>query len=217
MVSVTSNLQDLVTDTWINTSWEEFVAFADNPSYEKYNFYYHDGYMRIEPMSVGSSHSQDNAIISKVVSLYATVKNIRVKELINCSFRKIGVVEFQPDLSFYIGSDFRFPPRTNSPIDLNEFDPPTLVVETAASSLSDDLGMKRLIYEESGVREYWVEDVKGGRVIAFEISEGRSGRVQQSQVLPGLAIAIVEEALKRSLTEDDGEINRWLLQVFSQS
>ncbi len=28
-------------------------------------------------------------------------------------------------------------------------------------------------------------------------------------------IALVEEALKRSQTEDDGEINRWLLQTFS--
>jgi len=35
--------------------------------------------------------------------------------------------------------------------------------------------------------------------------------------LPGLAIALVEEALQRSQTEDDGEINRWLIQVFSQS
>lgn len=217
MANVTPTLQNLVTDTWVKAAWEEFVVLADDPKYEKFSFYYDQGYMRIEPMSVGSSHSQDNAIISKVVSLYATVKNIRVKELINCSFRKAEIGEFQPDLAFYIGSDFRFPPRTNSPIDLNEFDPPTLVVETAASSLSDDLGMKRLIYEESGVREYWVEDVKQGRVIAFEILAGRSGRVRESQVLPGLAIAIVEEALKRSQTEDDGEVNRWLLQVFSQS
>lgn len=217
MVSTSTNIQNLVTNTWVQTSWEEFLALADNPKYEKFSFYYDNGYMRIELMSVGSSHSQDNAIISKVISLYATIKNIRIKELANCSFRKSGSVEFQPDLSFYIGADFKMPPRSNSPINIDEFNPPTLVVETAASSLSDDLGRKRLIYEQLGVQEYWVENVEGGEVIAFEISEGRSGQVRESRVLPGLQIAIVEEALRRSQTEDDGEINRWLMQVFSKS
>ena len=54
-------------------------------------------------------------------------------------------------------------------------------------------------------------------VIAFSIADERSGEIQKSSVLPGLEIGIVEEALKRSANEDDGEINRWLLQIFSQS
>jgi hypothetical protein len=60
-----------------------------------------------------------------------------------------------------------------------------------------------------------VNDANARRAIAFAIAEGRSGEIQESQVLPGLAIAIVEEALQRSQTQDDGEINRWLLQSFS--
>lgn len=88
-------------------------------------------------------------------------------------------------------------------------------MENAASSRSDDLGQKRLLYERLGVQEYWVVDAKSSEVIAFAIAEGRSGEIQKSQVLPGLDIALVEEALKRSQTEDDGEINRWLLQTFS--
>jgi hypothetical protein len=51
--------------------------------------------------------------------------------------------------------------------------------------------------------------------IAFSIADGRSGEIQASQVLPGLTIALVEEALQCSQTQDDGEINRWLLQSFS--
>jgi hypothetical protein len=51
--------------------------------------------------------------------------------------------------------------------------------------------------------------------IAFSIADGRSGEIQESQVLPGLSIALVEEALQRSQTQDDEEINRWLLQSFS--
>lgn len=211
-----SPTQNLVADTWVKATWEEFMALADNPAYEKAKFYYEQGYLRIEMPPVGSSHSQDNSIAHSVVSLYATVKNIRIKSLVNCSFRRTGIREFQPDLAYYIGAEFRFPPRSNSPINLEEFPPPTLVIELGATSFNDDIGHKRLIYERAGVREYWVVDVNAGDAIAFEILQGRSGEIRESRVLPGLAIAIVEETLQRSLTQDDGEINRWLLQSFTQ-
>ncbi len=68
-----------------------------------------------------------------------------------------------------------------------------------------------------GVKEYWVVNVNAGQVIAFALAKGGSNRIQDSQVLPGLQISLIEEALKRSLTEDDGAISRWLLAIVSQS
>jgi Uma2 family endonuclease len=216
MVSSSSkSLQNLATDTWVKASWEDFLTLADDSTYANGRFYYHQGYLRIEMSPLGPRHGRQNSIISNVVTLFATLKNIRIVEFINTSFRKAGLDEFQPDLAFYLGSGLRVPPETNSPVDLNEYDPPTLVVEIGASSLSDDLGWKRLLYERAGVQEYWVNDANAREAIAFAIAEGRSGEIQESQVLPGLAIAIVKEALQRSQTQDDGEINRWLLQSFS--
>jgi len=215
MVSSSPNLQNLVTDTWVQASWEDFLALADHPTYANGRFYYHQGYLRIEMSPLGSRHGRQNSVISKVISLFATLKNIRIFEFDNTSFRRAGLDEFQPDLAFYIGSELRVPPETNSPIDLNQYDPPTLVVEIGASSLSDDLGRKRLLYERVGVQEYWVNDPNAREVVAFAIAQKRSGEIQDSQVLPGLKLALVEAALKRSQTEDDGEINRWLLQTFS--
>ncbi|MCL1464684.1 hypothetical protein [Argonema galeatum] len=61
-----------------------------------------------------------------------------------------------------------------------------------------------------------MNDANTGRVIVFAIAEGRSGEIQESQVLPGLALSLVEEALQRRQTENDGAITRWLLQTFSQ-
>ncbi|NEP19414.1 MAG: hypothetical protein F6J97_21405 [Leptolyngbya sp. SIO4C1] len=55
-----------------------------------------------------------------------------------------------------------------------------------------------------------------GQVIAFSIKAGRSGEIRTSQVLPGLMMDVVEAAPKRGQTEDDGAINRWLLEIFSQ-
>jgi Uma2 family endonuclease len=99
-------------------------------------------------------------------------------------------------------------------VDLNEYSLPNLIVEIAATSLADDLGEKRLLYERLGITEYWVVDVQRQQVIAFSISQGFSGQITRSIVLPTLEIATVEEALKRINTEDRGKINRWLIETF---
>ena len=208
--------EPVVTDTWVKASWEEFLALGDRPDLADGRFYYDRGEMRIELMPVGSTHGRHNFVISKVISLYASLNQIRIVGYSNVSFRQAAVRECQPDLSFYIGSDFRFPPQTDSPIDLNEFDPPTLAVEIGVTSLGDDLGRKRLLYEQLGVLEYWVVDARDRQAIAFEICQGRSGQIWDSQVLSGLGLSVVEEALQRSNTEDDGAIIRWLIQKFSQ-
>ena len=216
MVITTSPTKNLVTDSWVKASWEEFIAFADDSDCIG-RFYYDSNYMRIEMASVGSSHGRQNSIISKFVSLYATFNNLEVVEFINTSFRKKGMREFQPDLSFYIGSDLRIPPETNSPVDLDIYDPPTLVIEIGATSVNDDLGRKRLLYERSGVQEYWVDDAKERQIIAFLMTEGGSKEIRESIVLPGLSIDLVDEALKLSKVEKDARINRWLIETFSQS
>ncbi len=212
----TALVNSLATDTWVKASWEEFIALAEDPAYIDGRFYYHQGLLRIEMSPLGPRHGRQNSIISKAVSLFATIKNVRIVEFANTSFRKAGIGEFQPDLAFYIGSGLRVPPQTDAPIDLEQYDPPTLVIEMGSVSVSDDLGRKRLLYEQSGVEEYWVNDLNIEEVIAFAIADGRSGRVSKSLVLPDLAIALVEEAIKRSHLEDDTKINLWLLKTFSQ-
>jgi Uma2 family endonuclease len=212
---VIANLLNIVTDTWVNVSWDEFMEFVDHLDYQQGRFYYYENYMRIDMLPVGFRHGHHNATVSKVVSLFATLKNIKIIEATNTSFRKIGESECQPDLAFYIGEKIKFPPLNNSPVNINELAAPTLVVEIAASSINDDLGFKRLLYERLGVKEYWVMNANNDDIIAFEISDGGSRRIEESKVLPGLQIATVKEAIHRSLTQDDGEVNRWLLGIFS--
>ncbi|MEG4288166.1 Uma2 family endonuclease [Microcoleus sp. C2C3] len=207
----------LPTDIWVAATWEEFIAMADDPAYSKAKCYYRNGQMRIETMSVGPDHSRDNAIALFAINLFCTIKGISLNGLDNCSYRKTGVRECQPDVSYYIGERAQLAPSGSSIASLDVTPPPDLVIEVADSTLADDIGEKRLLYEELKVAEYWVLDVQKSQIIAFAIiADNGSRRIVQSEVLPGLTIAVLEEALRRSRTEDQAQVGAWLLAQFQQ-
>jgi Uma2 family endonuclease len=91
---------------------------------------------------------------------------------------------------------------------------PNLVIEVASSSLADDKGEKRLLYEDLAVAEYWIVDVQNVQVIAFAIENGGSRRITQSQVLPGLAISLLNEAFRLTRQTDQSQVIAWLLSQF---
>lgn len=215
MVSVSPASRNLITDAWVAATWEDFLAIATQPQFELARCYYDAGWMRIETMPIGSGHGQDNAILAAVVSLYGTLRDVAYVSFTNSSFRKTGEQECQPDLAYYIGkTEVQRPTKGSQPVDVDTWGPPTLVIEIAATTLSDELGQKHLLYERLGVAEYWVVSVETATVIAFKVADRGSYQIDASEVLPGLEIATIEAALRRSQTEDDGAINRWLLQQF---
>ncbi len=187
------------------------MVMMDDPQYEESRGYFDNGYMRVEMAPLGAGHSRQNVVVMNVVSLFAALHNVRLATFLNCSFYRIGERGCQPDAAFYIGDAFQLPGQDNSPIDVDGFGPPTLVIEIGSSSFKDDLGAKRLLYERLGVAEYWIVNVAEKQVIAFSIADSRSGEIRTSEVLPGLEITLVEEALQRSQTEDDSTLMRWLM------
>ena len=86
----------------------------------------------------------------------------------------------------------------------------------ANTSLADDKGEKLLLYEELGVDEYWIIDVQNVQVIAFAVANGGSRKISQSRVLPGLAISLLEEALRRIRQMNQSQVVAWLLSQFQQ-
>jgi Uma2 family endonuclease len=200
------------TDTWVVATWDEYIQAIEDPAYEKAKGYYHNGQLRIEMPPVGPDHADDNGIIVILIYNFAVAKRIRMRLKVNCSYRKPGLREVQPDASYYIGERVQLAPKGSSVVDLDNNDPPDLAIEIADTSLSDDLGEKRILYEDLGVTEYWVVDVKRARITAFKImANGGSQRISESEVLPGLAIALLEEGLSRSRQMDNTEVGTWFL------
>jgi Uma2 family endonuclease len=171
--------------------------------------------MRIETMPVSFDHGQDYVVIIFAVSLFTALKGIPATGLDTTTLRKIGVQESQPDISYYIGDLAQVIPTGTGIVNLDQYPAPSLVIEVAKTSLLDDLGTKRALYEELGVAEYWVVDVQNIQILACAIADQGSKRIQVSQVLPGLEIAVLEAALRRSRETDQSQVGAWLLQQFS--
>ena len=207
----------LPTDTWVVAAWNEYIQMIEDSAYQKAKGYYRNGQMRIETMAVGPDHASDNTIITFAINLFCTIKGIPLKGLTNCSYRKTGIRESQPDVSYYIGQRTQLAPTGTSIANLDHVPPPDLAIEVADSTLADDIGEKRLLYEELKVGEYWVLDVQKAQIIAFSIiDDNGSIRITQSQVLRGLEIALLEEALVLSREADQAQVGSWLLTKFQQ-
>jgi len=200
-------------DTWISAPWQEFVHIADAPNSSKLKSYYYNGKMRFEPMSTGSDHSNDHALILFALSFFAASQRIPMTAKDGCSYRKNGHTEFQPDASYYVGANADVIPWGTRIIDLDQYPLPDLVIEISDTSLADDLGAKRLQYEDLGISEYWIVNVQTMQIFAF--TQGQDGsirRIRESMVLVGLKLEILEQALQRSRQENQSIITAWLIE-----
>lgn len=204
----------IITDTWIDLTWSEYLNLTEKPEYKKAKFYYYQGKGKIEMSPLGKAHSLDHAFIHQAIYLYAIVNKIVLNCHDNCTYRKGKYQEAQPDLSFYMGENVDSIPWGTSIINLEEYPAPNLVIEVANTSLGDDLGTKRLLYEDLGVQEYWVIDVNKPEIIAFKIENKGSYRITESQLLTRLKISVLNEALKMTRETNHIEVGARLLEQF---
>ncbi len=204
--------QSVIPKGWIATTWENFLEISETVSNDKAKFYYFQGSYYKE-IGVGANHAFVNTVVIILVSLFCMKRNILTKGYTNCSYRKVGVRECQPDISYYVGDRTENAPQSGAIVDLDVSLPPNLVIEIADSSLGYDLGVKRMLYEEVRVGEYWVIDVQSMKITAFQILDGLgSKRITESYILSGLRLGLLEEALQRSSEMDNSQVGAWFME-----
>ncbi len=206
--------EKLATNTWVQADWGTYINTIESPEHEQHQGYYYSGYMRIEDMPTGADHASDNGLIYLAITLFCMTQAIPIQGLIGCSYRKIEIRECQPDISLYIGDRANLAPKGKSVVNLDEQAIPNLVIEISNTTVNDDLGAKRLLYEEMGISEYWVVDVQNTQIYAFEIVDRGSRRIDISLILPELSIATITEALTRSKESDQSQVGQWLISQF---
>ncbi|MCC5899214.1 MAG: Uma2 family endonuclease, partial [Phormidium sp. BM_Day4_Bin.17] len=69
-------------------------------------------------------------------------------------------------------------------------------------------------YEDAGVAEYWIVDVENAQVLAYQMSDRGSLRIDPSLIFPGLDIAILNETLQRSRHQDQSQVGAGLMAQF---
>jgi Uma2 family endonuclease len=208
--------EKLKTNAWLRSDWETYISTIDSPEHAQHQGYYYSGYMRIEDMPTGADHSRYHVLLTFAINLFCTIGGIAINGFDNCTYRKTEIRECQPDLSYYTGERARLAPVGKSLVNLDEQAIPNLVIEISNTTLEDDLGAKRLLYEEMGISEYWVVDVQNSQVYAFEMFDRGSKRIDTSIVLQGLSISIITEALNRSREVDQSQIGQWLMTEFQR-
>jgi Uma2 family endonuclease len=202
-------------ETWISAPWKEFVNIADAPDSSKLKSYYYNSKMRFEPKSPSCDHSRDQVLVLLAMSIFAASQSIPMTAKNCCSYRKKGYTEFQPDASYYVGVNADVIPWGTRIIDLDQYALPDLVIEISDTSLADDLGAKRLQYEDLGISEYWIVNVQTMQIFAFAHGhDGNIRRIRESLVLTGLKLEILEQALQRSRQENQSATTAWLMEQF---
>lgn len=200
-----------LTDEWVIATWKEYIQAIDNQELDNAKTYYYKGQLRIELTPQGYDHSYDNFSIGSAIAIFSGITGIPISGVTNCTFRRGNEAEAQPDLAFYIGENAEIIPPNTTIVDLNVYPPPDLVIEIAKTSLSDDIGSKRMLYEQLGVREYWVVNVVQALLIAFAMADGGSRQITQSQLLLNLRFSLLEEALRRGRESGRSQLYSWLI------
>ncbi|MEO0769697.1 MAG: Uma2 family endonuclease [Cyanobacteria bacterium J06649_4] len=83
--------------------------------------------------------------------------------------------EPEPDVAIVQGSWADYAERQPNAEDI------LLLVEVSQSTLAKDTGLKRKLYAEAGISDYWVIDIKNSKLIVFRGSE--NGDYQSKTVL----------------------------------
>ncbi len=196
---------------WQKATWDDYVALRDD-DLDRYKLFFDNQHLWVEMGAEGINHARFDDLFVMILFILATkFPDRKLSTFGGCQIEQKGKRAVAPDIVLYIGDDAPTwkagQPRF---IDLDKYRSPNLVGEISDTTLAIDLDAKKRIYAELGISEYWVIDVKAYRVFAFRLDEdGAYKECEVSQVLPNLAIALLEQTLEQLTTKTNTEAAIW--------
>jgi Uma2 family endonuclease len=200
---------------WQQATWEDYEALRDDTTRDRCKLFFNHQRLWVEMGAEGMNHAQFSALFEMIFAMWVMQNpQYRVASFRGCQIEKVGHCAAAPDIVLYVGDDIPFwevsKPRF---INLDQWRSPNLVGEIADTTLAIDLDEKKRLYEDLGIAEYWVIDVRVGRMFAFQLdASGVYQPCEVSQVLPNLEIALLEQALERLTTQTNTEVALWFSQ-----
>ncbi|TVQ64748.1 MAG: Uma2 family endonuclease [Spirulina sp. DLM2.Bin59] len=197
-----------------HATWQDYEAIRDNPTLDWRKISFYQGWLWVNMGAEGPNHAAFSDLMTAFFFMWAFLHpEVPLQSYGRCLIDRPDTHACAPDLVLYKGDDLpKLQPGEPRRISLDRHRLPDLVGEIADTTLSLDLDEQKQLYASLGIPEYWVIDVKGMRIFAFGLTEsGRYEAISESQVLTGLAIALLEQTLERMNEGTNTAAANWLM------
>ncbi len=213
MITATKPIQKR--QTWEKATWEDYETLRDDQQSDRCKLFFDCEYLWVEMGAEGINHSKFGDLFAFILYILADkFPDLKLSPFGGCQIEKNGIRAAAPDIVVYVGDNVPVGKSGQSRfIDLDQWRSPDLVGEISDTTLAIDLDEKKRLYASLGIAEYWVIDVLAARIFAFRLDE--SSVYQQcevSQVLPNLAIALLEQTMAMLDTKTNTEAAIWFSQ-----
>jgi len=200
---------------WQPSTWQEYIAWRDDQTNQRVRLFFNQGWLWVDMGAEGINHASISDLFTMLFFIWSTHRPEQVfSSLGRCLLEKSPLKAGAPDLVLYLGENYPcWQPGELRRIDLHQWSVPHLVGEISDTTLATDLDEKKDIYASLGIPEYWVIDVRGKRVFAFELqTNGKYIECSESLALKGLPISLLNQALERLSQEANTRVAAWLAQ-----
>jgi Uma2 family endonuclease len=217
--SIATVIQTNITATssqWTTATWEDYLAVRDDSQNDNIGlFFNYDRLLVIDMGKEGINHASINNLFTMLfIVWFSQTSRLIFSSLGGCLLEKPKKQAASPDLMIYVGSDYpTWQTGERRYINLEQWRVPNLVGEIADTTLTTDLDEKKHLYADLGVPEYWVVDVQGLRVFAFQLQpNGKYQECSTSVALSGLPISLLNQTLEGLNAETNGSAAIWFAQ-----
>jgi Uma2 family endonuclease len=213
MTAIIATTPPVIIDRQSSATWEDYLHRVENPQseLELERVFFNCGVMWVEDMgNEGINHARFNKLFTMILAFwFARLGDVKFELLGGCVIEKPPYQGAAADEVLYIGGNApKYKSGGSRRVDLNEWRVPDLAVEIADTTLASDLDEKKQLYLTLEIPEYWVVDVRGKRVLAFRLVDGKYQECIESVALAGLSIELLDRTLEL-MDDNNGNVAMW--------